>query len=174
MKTQVKTLTLLSLFAIISLGPTRLQAQEKSVGAALVYGTDIKSVGLQAQGQYFFTENWAASPSLVYFLPKSYYQDFKMKWFELNLNANYYFTIENENIRPYATGGLGLSFISMPTTYSFFDEDVKNTTYTEVGLNLGGGADFVVSDNLRPFGELRYAINGFGQLSIVGGVRYTF
>lgn len=44
------------------------------------------------------------SPSFIYYLPKDTY-GFKMNWFEVNANANYYF-IDQSILSVYALGGL--------------------------------------------------------------------
>lgn len=169
--------TLVVAVACLCLTPNALQAQEKTAGLGLAYGTEIESLGIQLNGQYFLTENWAITPSFVYFLPKEAYQDYKMKWFEINLNGSYYFNLESQSVRPYATGGINITMVSVPVpNFDFFSGtgEIENETYSEVGLSIGGGADFMVSDNLIPFGELRYSLSDWNQLVIAGGVRISF
>jgi outer membrane protein X len=178
MKNITKTFTLcLAIMAGLAF-TNAAQAQDKTAGLGLVYGTGIESAGIQLNGQYFLTENWAITPSFVFFFPKEAFRDYKMKWYDVNLNASYYFDLENETIRPYATAGINIALVSVPTyDFDFWtgsSGDVKNETYSEVGLGLGGGADFMVTESLIPFGELRYSLSGYDQLSIVGGVRFKF
>ncbi len=153
----------------------KLQAQA-AVGGGLAYGTEIESLGININGTYKINENIALAPGLIYYFPKKYFADYKLKWLEVDLNGHYYFNTSG-NIKPYALAGLNFSFITFPT-YSFSGlfggtGDVENETTTKVGLNLGGGVEFDIDAPVKPFGQLSYSIiDSFDQLVIVAGVRF--
>lgn len=137
------------------------------LGGQLAFGTEIESLGIGANFDYAITDAILLAPSLVYFFGKS---EGEVSWslFEVNLNGNYLFDTGNSNIIPYALAGLNLSFWSVD--YEGFGFGSLGNS-TNVGLNIGGGADFVVS-TFFVFGELRYVISSSDQLVIAGGVKF--
>ena len=153
----------------------KLQAQA-AIGGGLAYGTEIESAGININGTYKINENIALAPGLIYYFPKAYFADYKLKWLEVDLNGHYYFNTSG-NVKPYALAGLNFSFITFPT-YNFSGffggtSDVENETTTKVGLNLGGGVEFDLDAPVKPFGQLSYSvIDTFDQLVIVAGVRF--
>ncbi len=173
-------LTKKSLLLTVALGlifmTSKVQGQA-AVGGGLAFGTEIESVGINLNGTYMITEEIALAPSLIYWIPKAYLADFKLKWFEVDLNGHYYFDIGG-NIKPYALAGLNFSFITFPVadwTGGWFGGsfETKNKTTTKVGLNLGGGVEFDIDAPIKPFGQLNYTIiDSFDQLVIMAGVRF--
>lgn len=167
----------LILFCLLGLVATTQNAKgQTAIGGGLAYGTEIESPGINLNGTYMVTENIAIAPSIIYFFPKSYYSDYKLKWLEVDLNGHYYFNTTG-NIKPYALAGLNFSFLTVPT-YDFSSlfggsGEVENETTTKIGLNLGGGAEFDIDSSIKPFGQLSYSIiENFGQLVIIAGVRF--
>jgi len=138
------------------------------LGGQLAFGTEIESLGIGANFDYAITDVILLAPSLVYFFGKS---EGEIDWslFEVNLNGNYLFATGNSNIIPYALAGINLSFWSV--NYEGFGNFGGLGNDTNIGLNLGGGADFVVN-TFFVFGELRYVISSSDQLVIVGGVKF--
>lgn len=165
-------------FMIILFASTVIFASEESnaqttVGGGIAYGTDIESLGIHANGQFFINDRLAITPSILYYFPKEIVEGFNYKWFEINGNASYYF-ITDENINVYGLAGLNVAIISFPfinVTNIFGGGDTSSST-TKVGLNIGVGADFDIGSNITPFGQLRYNISSFDQLAIEAGVRF--
>ena len=132
------------------------------VGGHLGFGTEIESLGIAARGDYAVTNNILIGPDFIYFFGNN-----NLNWFDLNFNGNYLFEINNPDITPYALAGLNLAIISYDSEYL----GIGNSSATEIGLNLGGGADFVVSTFIV-FGELRFVLSSADQLVIAGGVKF--
>ncbi len=140
-------------------GQTRL-------GVQLGFGTEIESLGIGVRGDYAVTDNLLIAPDIMYFFPDD---DFgiDVNWFDINLNANYIFEVSNPDVFPYLLAGFNIAIISV----DFGDiPGFTDTDETEVGFNLGGGADFLVG-NIVIFGELRYAV-GNDQLVLGGGLKF--
>jgi len=66
----------------------------------------------------------------------------------------------------YGIGGINFSFIEIEGKGAFS----SSADDTEVGLNLGNGAEFDVSFG-KVYGELKYIISDFDQLVLDAGVR---
>ncbi len=135
------------------------------LGGGLAYGTEIESIGIQVRGDYAITDNILLAPDIIYFFPDS---DFgiDVNWFEINLNGNYLFQTNNPDVVPYALAGFNIAIVSVDFGGITGFSDANDT---EVGFNLGGGADFLVGAVIV-FGELRYAL-GNDQLVLAGGVK---
>ena len=153
--------------------PTDLQAQTSQgamrVGAQLGYGTEIESLGIGGRFDYALTDQILLAPDLMYFFGKSE-GSVDFSWFDINLNGNYLFDIGNADIVPYALAGLNFAIVSVDydTGGSPIDGDSSST---EIGFNLGGGADFAVG-TLTVFGELRFVLGDADQLVLAGGVKF--
>ena len=150
--------------AILTLTFTLNSKAQTRVGGGLVYGTEIENIGINLNGQYFIKENIAIAPGLNYFFPKALGSGFDLNWFEINANGHYYFN--TGSIEPYALAGLNFAFLSVKSSFG-------DSSNTEVGLNLGGGANFDIGSSIKPFGELRIVIGDADQLVLGGGVRFT-
>lgn len=162
------------IFAISLFVTEKAQAQA-TIGAGIAYGTEIESVGATVNAQFFISDQLALSPEFVYYFPKGSTGDFKIKWYEFNANANYYFSTEG-TAKFYGLGGLNFSIVSIPSFNlgDLFGEtaSVGSTSATKIGLNIGGGVDFKLEGNITPFAQIKYTLSSFDQLAIVAGVRF--
>ena len=154
------------------LGTQNVQAQSEKgamrVGGQLGYGTGIESLGIGARFDYAVTDVILLAPDLMYFFGKSE-GPVDLSWFDINLNGNYLFDTGNPDIIPYALAGINIAIFN--TSVDDFGFGSFGASGTKVGLNLGGGADFIVG-TVIVFGELRYAISNLDQLVIQGGVKF--
>ncbi len=168
-----KTFIIAAILAVgmtVGLSQNLLAQTEKGAmraGGGLAFGTEIESLGIQGRFDYAITEQILLAPDLTYFFGKSE-GSIDLNWFDINLNGNYLFDTGNPDIIPYALAGLNFAIVS--ASYDGFG-DFGDSSSTEIGLNLGGGADFIVG-TIIIFGELRYAISSADQLVIAGGVKF--
>ena len=170
----MKKFFMIMLFALPFIFDSEESNAQTTVGGGIAYGTDIESVGIHADGQFFINERMTIAPSILYYFPREIVEGFNFKWFEINGNINYYF-ITDEKVNVYGLTGLNVSIVSVPVfTFSsiFGNGDTNNSSTTKIGLNIGVGADFDIGSNIIPFGQLRYNISSFNQLAIEAGVRF--
>jgi len=153
---------LLQIFAILFLvGVTKIWAQTR-VGAGLVYGTEIESLGINANSQFFVRKDIAIAPDIVYFLTNDLGGGLERNWFDINLNGHYYF--EGREVQPYVLIGLNYVINSV-------DSNFRSDNNTDIGMNIGGGANILIGGNLIPFAEMRFVIGNAKQVVFGGGVR---
>lgn len=166
MKLKLATLGILTVFLSLSFSAN---AQENSrLGALIAYGTEIESLGVGVNAEFPVIENLTVSPSFIYYIPKEE-SGFKMNWFEVNANANYYF-VSQADMGVYAIGGLNYSSVKLEYDGSYpFDMDASDGRF---GLNLGAGANFELG-GITPFAEIKYVIIDEGQLVIGAGVKFN-
>ncbi len=171
MKTKI---IILSLCLFTLLFTQKIDAQI-TMGGGLAYGSEIENVGINITGQYFMKDNIAIEGSFTYYIPKSFGSilvlgaDYSIKWYEINVNANYYFM--EGKIKPYGLAGLNYSIISIPTFINF-GSDLTNESSSKIGLNIGGGVDFDLGKKIIPFAQLKYVVGDFDQLQILAGARF--
>jgi outer membrane immunogenic protein len=181
--------SLLTLALVLTTVGYITKAQDNNFGVGLAYGSDIKRPAIFGSYQYFFDDKIAIVPSLflysprvssytgntydpVTFAPVSYKAKTSSFNWEINGDINYYFA-DNE-VKFYGVGGLNLSGGHYKVKYNPETAYLKNSGggSSELGLNLGVGADFKVSGNATPFFQLKYIIGNFDQLVIMAGLRF--
>lgn len=159
MKKIIRTSCLL--FGLVLAFNTSGYAQESpdaKIGGGLIYGTEVEAIGIQAGAKYAFTPEVSGAADFAVFFPDNY------DWWELNANAHYHFYAE-EGTRVYGLGGLNYA------TLSFDLGPMGNASDSELGLNLGGGAEFEM-DFADIYTELKYVIGNADQLALSAGLRF--
>lgn len=133
-----------------------------SAGASLVYGADLEDLGIQVKGLYQINDTWRGTADLIFYFDGV--EDLNVT--EINLNANYLFG-DMESVAPYALAGLNI--LRVGTSF-----DGTSFSVSEVGINIGGGVNFPISEALVGAAELKYAIGDADQLVIGAGVVFSF
>src|SRR5690554_5156863 len=102
-KKMKKTLFVFAAFLIAGMG--QLFAQDSNrIGAQLIYGTEVNSLGLGLIAEFPVADRMVISPSFSFYFPND--EGFvKTSAFEINGNLNYIF-VEQENVTFYGIGGL--------------------------------------------------------------------
>ena len=151
-----KLMILISMMFFI-MGSAFAQKGIQAFGVNLGYGSEIESASIGVKYQYNITNNIRLEPSANYFFEKR-----GVDMFDFNANAHYLIPTEN-NIRLYPLAGL---------TFTRWD---FGKVANRLGLNIGGGAEFDVSDNLFVNFELKYQIiKDLDQAVFNVGLTYMF
>lgn len=181
---KLSIISVLTLAMVLMLGlGAKAQSGNILAGGGLVYATDISKPGVFVHGVYKITPEWEGAADFTYFLPKKQdygYGSWTWNWSALNLNAHYVFYAENE-IEAYGLGGLSLLFGTWKTKIDaqnhpgYAGAVVSNSeTSSHVGLNLGAGGRYQLSDNLYGLAELKFAIMDGSYFQISAGLLYAF
>lgn len=149
------------LFGIIFLYSTSTHAQDYKLGGGLAYGSEVEAIGIQFGGVYLFNEEISGAADFTVFFPDNY------DWWELNINAHYGFYAEDD-ISVYGLAGLNYATIEVDLGPPF-----GSNSDSELGLNLGGGAEFGL-DFADLYTELKYVLSDADQLVISAGLRFPF
>jgi len=151
---------------------TAIAQTDTKIGALIAYGTEIENVGIGANAEFPIIDQLTISPSIIYYLPKDE-SGLKINWFEINANANFYL-LDNDSMGIYARAGLNYSNVKVKYEDNEFgymgDFSASDGRF---GLNLGGGANFILSRNITPFAEIKYVLIDEGQLVIAGGIKFS-
>ena len=122
------------------------KAQSDFVVGVLLGGYN--SVAIEAKANFGITEQISISPSFDYFLVDSAY-DYSM--FMISADGHYNFEV-GEGFIAYPL--LGLNYFSISSEgYSWG---------SGIGLNVGGGATYALSDTMKLYAEVKYVHYGFG------------
>ena len=148
------------LFAMMFLfvGTSFAQKGIQAFGAHFSYGTEIESIGIGVKYQYNITDNIRLEPSMNYF-----FENKGVDMFDFNANAHYLFPMSSSNVRVYPLAGL---------TFARWD---FGKVVSRLGVNVGGGAEFDITDKLILNFELKYqVVSDLDQAVFNVGLAYTF
>ncbi len=169
----MKRLTLVLLIAFVSLG-TYAQTFDVSrlrAGAGFVYASDINNLGITFNGVYNLNDVWEGSLGITHIFPNN-----NLKYTVLDFDAHYIFYKANQELNFYGIGGLSFNFwkLDLPT-YRIGDFVYGGSTNgTEVGLNIGAGLNFKLTDFLNLAPEVRFTIMDGSYARIGATVQYMF
>jgi outer membrane immunogenic protein len=152
---------------VISLACYGASSAQVRVGGMLGYGTEVEQWGLGLTGEFFLNEKMSIAPGLLFYFPEKN-NGVKVSVWELNGNFQYYF-VTDEPVSVYGLAGLNLTTVKVK-----FDDTFPGTadnSESELGLNLGIGANFHVG-NVLPFAELKYVAGDIDQAVISLGVKF--
>jgi outer membrane protein X len=144
-----------ALFIVVMAGVAQ-QAAAQKIGVFLGYGTEVEELGLGVNGEFGINDKVAIAPSFIYWLPED-----PVSWWEFNVNAMYYFT-KSGSADFYGLAGINL----FSAKVEGFDGN------SEVGINLGAGANFNIGKNWEPFTELKFVLGDADQLGLFFGARF--
>lgn len=156
----MKKLLVVMCAMLVSIGAFA-QKGEQNIGAHVLYGTNMKNIGIGVKYQKNFTDAIRLEAVGDYY-PKSDY--FSM--FDVNVNGHYLFSLSNKVI---AYPLVGINFTSWRE-----DSDDIVLKDSSIGLNLGGGIQYQLTNKIRIGAELKYqTISGYNTTVIGAGITYT-
>ena len=142
---------------------------DMAAGGNLVLGTgdSFSNVGIGAKFQYNVTDPIRLEGSFTFFLKK----DFISQW-DFSVNGHYLFPVADQ-ITVYPLVGLGIFGTKVSVDLGPFGN--MSTSASDLCVNLGGGIDFKLTDQLILNAELKYKIvNNWNRLMLSAGVAYKF
>ncbi len=172
----MRKLFLTAVIALFSIG-AYAQKGQAYLGGQLAYPTEIESLGIGVKGGYGITDAIRAQATFDYFLKKN-----NVSWWDLNLDVHYLFPLGN-NIKVYPLAGLTYlrgSVDGFTQTVNTPDGTVtvgSNESYSDgnLGLNLGGGFQYDLTDKLVLNAEVKFQIiKNTNQGVISAGLAYKF
>lgn len=161
----MKKVTLPFLMAFIGL--FSLNAQDLELKAGIAYPADFEKLGIQVGAQYGITEEIDLAGGLSLFFPdKTEFPDgtggtteMKSSLWMLDVDGHYNFDMGSGlNLYPLA----GLNF-----TGSKVKSGNNSVSSTYLGLNIGGGAQYALSETLKAMFEVKY-IAGDADQAVIG------
>ncbi|MBR5551001.1 MAG: porin family protein [Muribaculaceae bacterium] len=160
----MKRFVLLLFISLIGIS-AHAEEEDFSIGLNLGFGTDISNLGIGPKVQYCFTDAIRAELALNYFFKKDY-----TSMLDINLNAHYLFRISDKfNLYPLA----GIYFTHITTEIDIFGDRISEWD-EKLGINLGGGAEYKITNAFALDFEAKYQLLGINQAVISLGATYIF
>ncbi len=125
---------------------------DMAIGGGLAYGTSdgFSNFGIGAKFQYNFSDKLRVEPSFTYFLKKDY-----ITMWDLSANLHYLFPVSDQfSVYPLA----GLAFVGIKATVDMGEYGSASASESELGFNLGGGAQYWISETLALNLDIKYQI----------------
>ena len=145
--------------AFISIAASAQIKGDLTAGVHAVYGDKIETLGFGVDVQYCFTDQIRIDGGWTYWLKKN-----DVTTNALDANLHYLFNLGVQD-KLYAYPLAGLNY----TKSSF-----QGHSDGEIGINLGGGVQYALQDNLDLRGEVKYILGDLKQVVIGAGVIYHF
>ena len=142
-------------------------------GGGLVFATEIKNIGLTFNGTYEITEQWEGALAFSHIFKKDY-----VSYNVLDLDGHFVFYQHDEKLNVFGLAGLGFTFwkVTIPAMDLGWGMSTPETTTkgTEVGLNLGVGANYKITDKLNLAPEMRFTVMDGSYFRIGATLQYMF
>jgi outer membrane protein X len=163
----MKKVFFVSLFITVLSLSVFAQKGEKAVGLNFGYGSEIKSPAIGVKFNYGITDQIRVSPSFNYFLEKN-----GLSGWEINADAHYLFNVAPK-ISVYPLAGLTFTGWTFDWGGMFEGAESSSNTETRLGVNIGAGIGYQLTDNISIGLELKYSvISDFDQ--IVPMINFTY
>ena len=185
----MKKIILLAIVLVVFIGQSTVWAQEKGqirAGVGITLGTESAidadtgepklGFGIVIGGDYFVTDVISIAPSYSFFFKSKVDlgggQEVSIKASSFDIDGKYYFVKSGVNI--YGLVGISFAFAKASATIDFgAGPQTVSFTENQVGVNLGAGLDYYLSDKVYLNGQVKYTINGLEQLAINLGVGFN-
>jgi len=147
----------------MGLAQAQVQQGETAVGANLVYGSEIESLGLGARFQYGILDHLRAEVGF-----NGFFQHNHTSWWDVNLNAHYLLGLWNQQLYFYPLVGVNYTMTKVKVE-GVSDEE------NHIGLNVGAGVEYELNEHFGVNLEYRHTIVRKVDQGIIGlGVNYKF
>lgn len=154
------------LFLFVGLNEAQAQTViEVGPRAGFDIGGDVEELFIGAEGRI----GLESLPVLINPAFDYYFAEEDVTIFQFSANALYKFGVDNQAFTPYAGAGIGFTRVSVDTE---FDEVFGfDSSSTETGINLIGGAEFETG-SLKPFVQAQITLGDIDLFTIGGGLLF--
>ena len=164
---------ILTLVCAIMLGFGFANAQvhqgETAVGANLVYGSEIESLGTGARFQYGILDQLRAEVGFNYFFEHNH-----LSWWDVNFNAHYLVGLWNDQLYFYPLAGINYTMTKL-SARTIEGVSVPSNEENHIGFNVGAGVEYELNEHFGVNLEYRHTIIRKVDQGVIGlGINYKF
>jgi outer membrane protein X len=166
-----KTLLILSLLVSSMTSKAFVwDVMEWTVGAQMVYGTEGNMPGAGLHFKTHYLEDWRTVLSGNYYFKKN-----GLSCYDVNIEGNYIFNIgEKIQLYPLLGGRVAIWHVDDVNVDVWHFDNSDNSHY-EIGLNAGGGIDYLLGEHWLVNAEVKYQyIKDADQVLFSVGLGYRF
>ncbi|MBR6248754.1 MAG: porin family protein [Muribaculaceae bacterium] len=144
----MKKLLTLVCAALLTCGAMWAQTEQgvAAVGGKILYGSGIENMGLGAHFQYNVWDQIRGEVSTNFFFKKHH-----SNWMDVNVNGHYLIPVYQDKVILYPLAGLNYTMVN-------YKIEGHNDEENHVGLNVGGGAEYLIDDHFSAAFEYRHTI----------------
>ncbi len=140
------------------------------IGGGLGYNDYVAGPGVIIKGEFEIMEDIVISPNASYFIGSKIYNQ-KRNLLAFDVNGQYIIEIMTDELKIYPLAGLNFSNYK---TGGYYLEDgrVKERPIkgNALGLNVGGGGRWYLSDQMSVFAELKYTVSDISHAVLGAGI----
>ncbi|MBR8537818.1 outer membrane beta-barrel protein [Carboxylicivirga sediminis] len=137
-------------------------------GAGLVYASEIGNIGITLNGVYSFTDKWEGAFGYSHIFEKDY-----VSYNIFDFDAHYVFHQQDDKMNFYGIGGLNITSVKVDIPDLGFGIG-GSASDSSVGINLGVGMNYKLSDKLNLAPEARFTIVEDTYFRIGASLQYMF
>lgn len=156
---------------VLGMGVSQAQVREAqtAVGANLVYGTEIESLGVGARFQYGVLDQLRTEVGFNHFFEHNH-----TSCWDVNINAHYLLGVWEQKVYLYPI--VGINYTMMKFGKHLEDNvEVPSDEENHIGLNVGLGAEYELTDHIGVTLEYRHTIVRKVDQGVIGlGLNYKF
>ncbi len=166
---------ILLVFALIlscNLFAQSFDSSKVRAGAGLVYASEIGNIGININGVYSFNEKWEGAFGYSHIFEKDY-----VSYNIFDFDAHYVFHQQDDKMNFYGIGGLNITSVKwdIPSVdLGFGTFGGGSDSDSSVGINLGVGMNYKLSDKLNLAPEARFTIVEDTYFRIGASLQYMF
>ena len=149
--------------ALFSIAASAQIQGDITAGGHVSYASKIKTVGIGVDIQYNLTDQIRGEASWTYYLKRH-----NSTTNTVDANLHYLFNVGTDKLYVYPLAGLNYAI----TTTDL--QEGRSHSDGELGINLGGGIQYELKDNLDLKAEVKYTVGDFNPVIIGAGVVYHF
>ena len=172
MKKGIFTLLALLLFIGSSYAQNGFHSGNLRLGAGFNYASEISTAGFTLAGVYEIAPEWEGAIQFTHFFERDY-----VKWSVVDFDGHYIFHQVNPQLNVYGLAGVSLTRYSVTIPEQSFWGMVipeSKSSDSNLGLNVGLGANLGLTSLLNLAPELRYTLRDGGYVRIGGTLQYMF
>ena len=164
--------TVACVFAFNTIAFSQSAQGDTKIGVGIGYGEEIEEVSLGLNANYAVTDDIRISGDFFsYLIEDEEINGITIEYSVYEINANVHYLLINDESTIFY-GLAGLNYFNIGASSSA-DGVTVSADESEVGLNLGAGAELLMSAQISLYAEAKYAFSDFDQAVFSGGLRFS-
>ncbi len=155
------------ILVLLFIGVQSIYAQGVGLGVSVGYLSEIETVGFSADFIYEIDSKWGVSTDVTFAFSEE--SSIRSTWFAIDINGRYKLYEEFYVL----AGGeyLNISFKALGLAGGSIGQEFTSSQ-NEFGVNLGGGYQYNILDNVNAFAEVKYVLLDAGYVHARLGILF--
>ncbi len=167
-------LVLMALFLLVGSAFAQTDIGLKGAGLRLGLvdpeGTIESTIGFEGFADLGTFNKFTLEGSILYW--KKTVDPVSLRDLAFGVTGRYFFDMGESAIQPFASAGLALHMVKSELDYNIAGFGTTESSSTELGIKIGGGANYPLNDKMSFTGEVSYHLGDIEQFNILAGISY--